>query len=162
LIARGTARKGEMPPEAWTALADPYATQDDVRRAMQGDKENGNNGDNGETLRIFYSDGLLYATKGDVTTAIMMILEDSIDIPVAREALGRILGSIGEALPDDIEVADVDETIPSVQEMGESLVIAASGRKFIEMDGEAELMAIHDAAENILARRGIVLQQTDF
>ena len=160
LVARGTARKGEMPPEAWTAIADPYSTVDDVRRAMKGEQDTDSNGKDDSTLRIWFSDGLVYATKGEFTAAFMMVLEDSVDIPLVREALARILGAFGEVLPDDIAVTDVDSTIPMVQKTADSLVISAAGKRFAELKDTAELMQIHDLASDLLADRGIVMYAT--
>lgn len=153
LVARGAARREEMSPEAWTALADPYATVEELKRALQKVPSRTNRDD----LRIWNDQGLLYASQGDVTVVFAALNLDNLDNPIAQRAMRRMLKVWGLDLPDDMIEVDWDRDVPPFDCRNGGLVINKGGERFIEISETAVLLDLSNAIDTILSERGVTV-----
>ncbi len=95
LVARATAKKGQMTPESWTAMADPYATVSDLKSAI---KENGIIDDTGD-FEIYERDGLIWGKQDDHYVPVLQVLFENQDDTLFYKTLERVLKALGMKVP---------------------------------------------------------------
>jgi hypothetical protein len=155
LVARGAARKGDLTPEAWTALADPRGTVQELKNALARGSGRFASLDD---LRIWQQDGILYATLLGETSAFAMLLNDNIDTVPAQRGTARLLATFGAEMPDDIVPIESLSNLPMAMAAGENLVVAARGCRFLEIVEERDLVLLQDELNKVLSKRGILTQ----
>jgi hypothetical protein len=155
LVARGAARREEMTPEAWTALADPYSTVQDLKGALFRDPVRSRRHDG---LRIWVSDGIFYATLDAETTAFAMLLNDNMEMVSAQKGTARVLASFGAEMPEDVIPVESLVNVPLAVASESSLVLSSNGQRFLELSDEKDLILLQDVLQQVLADRGLVAQ----
>jgi hypothetical protein len=89
LVARGTARRGEMTADAWTVLFDPHATVTELKKELLPDKEILK-----DDFRLFEDNGIVYAYCNGETVGLSQIIEDDKDNPLWERGINQLLGGI--------------------------------------------------------------------
>ena len=98
LVARGTARKGEMSPEAWSALLDPYASVATLKGALgqSSSKQPEENND----FYILEEDGIIYGCGSGCKKAVFQVLFENDDgDELFHRTLCHVLKAIGVHVP---------------------------------------------------------------
>ena len=99
LVARGTARKNDMTPEAWTSLFDPYETVEDLKHKLDGIRNGDSTHDKSDNFHLFERDGIIYASKNGETCPICVILFDEKENPLWYMGLDQLLSSVKVKIP---------------------------------------------------------------
>jgi hypothetical protein len=93
LVARGAARRGEMTPEAWSALADPYATVNELKTAISAERPTPHKTNNG--MRLWEEEGIIYARENGDKVAVASLVFDDSGNPLFAKAMAHLLGTLG-------------------------------------------------------------------
>lgn len=96
LVSRTTAKKGEMSPEAWSALRDPYATVQELKNAIEGDRAKNKNLDD---FYLLEEDGIIYGCEKGRRAPALQAIFDNMDDPLAQRAYCHILRAAGLKIP---------------------------------------------------------------
>lgn len=73
LIARGTARRGEMTPEAWSVLADPHGTVSQLKQELRLSRSKPPE----DNFEVYEHDGMIYAKQNGESIPIFQICFES-------------------------------------------------------------------------------------
>ena len=96
LIARGSARRGELDEAAWEALQDPTVTCTRLKKFLPNVQSNGSE----STFRFFHEDGVIKVYEdGHVEELFMVLLENSGN-PLFNKGAGRIFKAAGLEIPE--------------------------------------------------------------
>lgn len=98
LVCRGAARRGEMSPEAWSALRDPHATVSELKLAIKGDKEK-DKGDSQDDFSIYEQDGIIYGCCNGHRVAVLQALLENSGDEVFNRTICHILKAAGLSVP---------------------------------------------------------------
>ncbi|MBE3049044.1 hypothetical protein IMZ48_42405 [Candidatus Bathyarchaeota archaeon] len=157
LIARGTAKDGLMTAEAWTAMADPFATVEDLKTEIKaakrrsGTEEETNKPDvvmrNGLDFTFFEQNGLLYVGMAGTVVAFARLLSENRDSPLARRAMEHMLSAIGVTQSTLEDTTDME--MPLVQIAGDGVIISKGSDRIGHFD-RAEAQQIVNAIEEWL------------
>ena len=143
LAARVVANKGQMTPEAWTALADPLTskrTLDAELRKAQGKGDDEDLSDEDENPSVWLSDAVLYVSYRGETVAFARLLPEELENPLALEAAKGLLATIGvELTPELYRVPDIEVNAPIAVQHEDTVVISRHGSRFVEISDEDEL-----------------------
>lgn len=102
LVARGTARKGEMTPQAWSLLMDSQATVSQLKEAIGKGKKNPP--DDNENLKFVEEGGIIYGVKYGHEVAIMETLFENDTDPLFKEAVSQIYSMMGLEVPFELRL----------------------------------------------------------
>lgn len=98
LVARGTARKGEMTPEAWTAVFDPYASVATLKEAL-GQSSRKPHEDN-DDFYLIEEDGIIYGCSNGTRKPVFQVLfENDEGDELFQRTLCHVLKAIGCHVP---------------------------------------------------------------
>lgn len=100
LVAKGVAKRGEMCPEAWSALRDPYATVQDLKNAIEGDRSKNKRDDD---FYLLEEDGIIYGCEaGRRVPALQAVFEYAED-PLFQRTYCHILRAAGLKIPVSLQ-----------------------------------------------------------
>lgn len=153
LVSRGAAKKGEMSDEAWTALADSYATVQELKKAIKLKSKTESKAD--DSFRIWFDAGTFYATENGATSAFAGLLLDNLDNKLSQRGAEQMLATWGLEMPDDVRWVDIELDMPMVQMQGDTLVLNVEGHKFLEIGNIKDLLLIQDVVIDLLEKRGV-------
>ncbi len=155
LIARGTAKDGLMTAEAWTAMADPFATVEDLKTEIKrakghsGTEEEVSKPDvmmrNGLDFTFFEQNGLLYVGMAGTVIAFARLLSENSDSPLARRAIEHMLSAIGvsQSMLDDT----TDMEMPLVQIVGDGVIISKGSDRIGHFDRDEAQQIVNTIEE---------------
>lgn len=97
LVARGSARRREMTPEAWSALFDPYASVNTLKEALgQSQKKQPDNND----FYLVEEEGIIYGCQNGTKKAVFQVLfENDEGDDLFHRTLCHVLKAIGCHVP---------------------------------------------------------------
>lgn len=132
LVARGAARDGLMTPEAWSVMADPFSTVEELKSEIRCARENKDGIDgtvkqevisrNGLEFRFFRQNDLLYVGMGGTVLAFARLLSENNDSPLVKRAMSHMLGAIGVDTSPLEDAIDID--MPIVQVVDDGVLIS--------------------------------------
>lgn len=103
LVARGTAKRGEMTPQSWSLLMDPHATVRQLEESIGlGSKEPPQ--DDNADLKFIEEGGIIYGVKFGHEVAIMETLFENDTDPLFKEAVGHIYSMMGLEVPFELRL----------------------------------------------------------
>lgn len=150
LYARGAARRGDMSPEAWTALTDPYASAADLLRELRQPEENDED-DEEIPLSIFYDNGVFYAQRSGITVAFARLIPEELDSNVARDAVTNLFGVYGLNTPEELILhVDVEIDAPIASRNADGLLLTTQGQRFALIDDIDQLKLIRSTVDEVL------------
>ena len=157
LIARGTAKDGLLTAEAWTAMADPFATVEDLKTEIRAAKQR--SGIEEETSKsevlmrnrldftFFEQSGLLYVGMAGTVIAFARLLSENKDSPLVRRAIEHMLSVIGVTQSTLEDTTDME--MPLIQVVGDGVIISKGSDRIGHFDRE-EAQQIVNAIEEWL------------
>lgn len=98
LVSRGSARKQKLSPEAWSTLADPYATVHDLKVAIKGD-ETLKTKDDKEDFSIYEEEGIIYGYSNGKSVAVLQAIFENSSDELFSKTLCHILTAAGLKVP---------------------------------------------------------------
>ena len=98
LVARGAAKRGDMTPEAWSALRDPHSTVAELKSALIGKADSNSPDDEA----IFYDNGIIYGYQDGKKVAVLQSLFENSSDPLFNKTLTHILRAAGISVPAEI------------------------------------------------------------
>jgi hypothetical protein len=93
LIARGAAKKGEMSPDSWSCLRDPFSTANDLKSSLNG--EGTKTHKEVDDFRLWKQDETIYATKDEETIPIAQLLFENEDSELFKRGVNHLLQAAG-------------------------------------------------------------------
>lgn len=102
LVARGTARRGEMTPQAWSILADPHATVRQLEEAIGLSKPAAPPPE--DDLKFVQEGGIIYGVKFGHECPIMETLFENSKDPLFKEAITHIFNMMGLEVPFELKL----------------------------------------------------------
>lgn len=103
LVARGTAKRGEMTPQSWSLLMDPHATVRQLEESI-GLGAKGPPQDDNADLKFIEEGGIIYGVKFGHEVAIMETLFENDTDPLFKEAVGHIYSMMGLEVPFELRL----------------------------------------------------------
>ncbi len=137
LVARGAARAGQMTDLAWTALADPYATVEELKKAIAGEKEE----EKEAQLQLFQDSGILYAKEGSTIVGFMSFLFENSEHPLAKKAYLHLMRMLGVDC-SDIPCEPDRSNLPLAEFIDGKLIINRDGCRFAEFSQDEVLTLV--------------------
>ncbi len=155
LIARGTAKDGLMTAEAWTAMADPFATVEDLKTEIKAAKRRSGTEEevskpdvvmrNGLDFTFFEQNGLLYVGMAGTVIAFARLLSENKDSPLARRAIEHMLSAIGVSQSTLEDTTDME--MPLVQIAGDGVIISKGSDRIGHFDREEAQQIVNTIEE---------------
>lgn len=163
LVARGAARDGILTEEAWSVLADPYCTVDDLKEEIRIAKEkkarktDSITSDDDEKsdivkrsnldFRFFRQNDLLYVGMNGTVFAFARLLSENNDSPLVNRAINHMLTAIGISTTTIEEPIDIQMPLAHVVDDG---VLISRGCERIGHFSREEAKAILTVLQNWL------------
>lgn len=99
LVARGTARTGQMTPDAWSALLDPYASVSTLKEAL-GQAKKQNDGGSNDDFYLTEEEGIIFGcSQGKKIPVFQVLFENDDGNELFRRALCHVLKAAGIHVP---------------------------------------------------------------
>ncbi|RJQ27297.1 hypothetical protein C4577_01645 [Candidatus Parcubacteria bacterium] len=101
-ICRVAAKRNQMSPEAWSALRDPYATENDLQGALAGDRTRNRHRE--DDYFLSFDNGLIYACTVDgCRVDVLQVIYENEGDELFKKALSHILTAAGLPVPLELQ-----------------------------------------------------------